>query len=120
MVRWSEAEWQRFLRYGPGVPLTEKSWQQAVTRLLRQHGYSLIYHTYSSKRSPSGFPDLVAAHEELGRPLLALELKTDTGQVTLAQAKWLVALETSVGILARVYRPRDVEELVKMLRERSG
>jgi hypothetical protein len=115
MVRWSEAELARFLRHGPGVPLTEKSWQQAVTRLLHQHGYHLVYHTYDSRRSPSGFPDVCALHEQPGHPLLALELKTDTGQITPAQAAWLAAMETSSGIRVGVYRPRDVERLVEML-----
>ena len=88
-------------------PVSEEALMAAVIRLAKQHGW-MAYHTWSSKRSPEGFPDLVLA--KAGQPLYMVELKTDTGQVTPAQAAWLEALgavrglsRTSGGL--RTYQP---------------
>ena len=88
-MRWSEEQYQAYLRRGQPAPVSEKAFMTAVVRLARQQQY-LVYHTWSSKRSPGGFPDLICARA--GSPLLAIETKTDTGQVTPAQAAWLEAL----------------------------
>ena len=66
-LRFTEDEYARYLRRGQAPPISEKAWQMAVVRLLKQHGYPLIYHTFDSRRSPSGFPDLIAVHELPGR-----------------------------------------------------
>ena len=95
-MRWSETEYAsylRFMRREQPAPVSEKAWQDGVMRLLAAHGYTLRYHTFDSRRSPSGFPDIIAVHELPGRAALAIELKTDVGQVThgaagLAQMPW--------------------------------
>lgn len=115
-MHWTQAEYDRFLRQGPDGALTEKALQSAVVRLLRQHGYTFCYHTFDSRRSPSGFPDLIACHREPGHVALAFECKTATGQVTLAQQAWLDALAQSTGVVAQVVRPADLEALVALLR----
>ena len=78
-LRWSETDYERYLRQGRPAPISEAAFQAAIIRLARQNNY-LYYHTHNSKRSPEGFPDLVLA--KAGAPLLCIELKTDTGQVT--------------------------------------
>ena len=115
-MRWTEAELERYLRQGPDGAITEKALQSAVVRLLRQHGYDYCYHTYNARRSPSGFPDLLACHREPGHKILALEAKTASGEVTLAQWHWLTALGHSAGVHAQVVRPADLEALVTLLR----
>ena len=42
----------------PVPPMTEKAFQAQVIALAKQCGWALIYHTFLSKRSPAGFPDL--------------------------------------------------------------
>ena len=115
-VRWSEQDLEAYLRRGQPAPVSEKVWQMAVVRLLRQHGYAHIYHTFDSRRSPSGFPDLIAVHETPGRTLLALELKTDDGIVRLAQQAWLTALAGCSGVVAETWRPAMLQEIAQRLR----
>lgn len=116
-MRWSEAQYQAYVQRGQPAPMSEKTLQAVVVRLLKKHGYTLAYHTWDSRRSPSGFPDLIACHEQPGRPLMALELKTDTGQVTLPQQHWLDALAQCTSVQAQVLRPAGLEAWVHTLRE---
>lgn len=97
-------------------PLTEKAWQAAVMRLLKDAGYAYVYHTFDARRSPSGFPDIVAVHKTPGRELLCIELKTATGQVTQAQHAWLTALAECTGVVSAVWKPADLESIVQHLR----
>lgn len=65
--------------------VTEKQLQAQVLQLARLSGWR-CYHTYDSRRSAPGFPDLV-----LVRPprLIFVELKTTTGRLRPTQAEWL-------------------------------
>jgi hypothetical protein len=72
----------------PVCDLTEKEWQAQVLDLARLYGWRHAYHTFDSRRSASGFPDLVLVRE---RALFA-ELKSKSGKVSAAQADWLAAL----------------------------
>lgn len=112
-LRWSEQDLEHYLRRGQPAPISEKAFMSAVVRLARQQEY-LVYHTWSSKRSPEGFPDLICARA--GSPLLAIETKTDTGQVTPAQAAWLEALGGCTGVVAEVWKPAQLQEIVERLR----
>jgi VRR-NUC domain len=74
-------------------PISERQLQEYVLELARLQGW-LAYHTFDSRRSQAGFPDLV-----LVRPprLLFVELKGETSKGTLgklskAQREWLDAL----------------------------
>lgn len=49
----------------------------------------LVYHTYDSRRSAEGFPDLVLCR---GERLVFAELKSAKGRLTRAQIEWRVAL----------------------------
>jgi hypothetical protein len=115
-LRWTEDQLAQYLRQGQPAPVSEKAWQRTVQRLLDQHGYAYRYHTWDSRRSPSGFPDLIAVHHLAGRPLLAVELKTDVGQVTPAQQAWLTALAGCTGVVAEVWRPSSLERIIQQLR----
>ncbi|WP_051914002.1 VRR-NUC domain-containing protein [Thermorudis peleae] len=72
-----------------------------------------VYHTWISVRSPAGFPDLVLAKP--GRPLILTELKTERGKLSPAQEAWLAVLQQVPGIIVRVWRPSDWDEIVAAL-----
>ena len=65
------------------------------------------YHTYDSRRSAPGWPDLVLLR---GGVALFRELKLDKGRLTAAQVEWIEALR-GAGLDASVWRPRDWETI---------
>lgn len=81
---------------------TEASFQDAVLMLAHLTGYC-AYHTFDSRRSAPGFPDIILAKP--GKTLLCIELKTLTGKVTREQWQWLDVLHATKGIRAEVWRP---------------
>ena len=82
--------------------MTEKELQQDVTDLAKALNW-LVYHTWNSKHSASGYPDLVMLRGARG---IAVELKREGKDVTPAQEKWLEAYALA-GFWADVWRPRD-------------
>lgn len=118
-MRWTDEQYQVYVRRGQPPDVSEKALQSAVVRLAQQAGY-LVYFTWSSKRSPEGFPDLILAPgptcTHVPRICYALELKTATGHVTLPQQAWLDALAQCTGVHAAVVRPADLEDLIALLR----
>ena len=62
------------------------------------------YHTYDSRRSAPGFPDLVLLKPPA---LLFVEVKTATGRLTPTQRAWLEALGQCPGVEAYCWRPHD-------------
>ena len=116
-VRWSEQALAAYLTRGQPDPLpaiTEGVWQGTIMRVLKEAGY-LAFHVHDSRRSPSGWPD-VAAIKPTGGTLYLCELKTDAGQVTPAQQAWLTALAGCTGVVAEVWRPSMVEDIIERLR----
>lgn len=93
--------------------VTEKEWQAQVVRWAERAGW-YVYHTYDSRRSPGGFPDLVLVRPDRG--ILFVELKSVRGKLTDQQQMWNEALETAsrFGCLVDVWRPDD-EALVKRM-----
>ena len=67
--------------------MREKDLESYAEGYLRSSGW-MVYHTYDSRRSEPGFPDIVAIK---GDRLLVLELKSAGGKVSEAQAEWLKA-----------------------------
>ena len=61
----------------------------------------LYFHVHDSRRSPSGFPDLLIAGPGA---ILFAELKTQRGRVSPAQKEWIAALE-SAGQSVFLWRP---------------
>ena len=68
----------------------------------------MTYHTHDSRRSESGFPDLVLINPRQGR-ILFRELKKMKGRVSADQKRFLEALR-AVGQDAGVWRPDDLVE----------
>ena len=82
--------------------MTEAQLQAAIIETAQTFGW-LVYHTYDSRRSHPGFPDLV-----LCRPpdVLYLELKSEKGRLRPDQDSWIGALRQS-GQNVQVWRPSD-------------
>lgn len=118
-LHWSEGDYQAYLRtrgVWPMPEVSEKLFLATVTRVARDAGF-LCYHTWRSKRSPEGFPDLVLVHPTRPRetsPVFLVELKTATGQVTPAQAAWVDALDARTTVSA-LWRPDDLEMIRRWL-----
>jgi hypothetical protein len=88
------------------VPLTEQDIQRGITDLLKQLGFR-TYHTWLSKRSDPGFPDVVAVRHRDGA-VVAVECKSKNGRVTRDQAEWIHAFQQVPGCLfAHVVGPTD-------------
>ncbi len=86
--------------------MTEAELQETVREIAKTTGW-LYYHTYRSKRSPAGFPDVV-----LVRPprVIFAELKSETGALTPDQLIWMVTLgRARPYVESYVWRPKDVD-----------
>jgi len=91
----------------------EKDLQDAVIALLKMHRWA-VYHTWDSRHSEAGFPDIIAVR---GDRMLALECKSSKGVVTQAQRNWLEALEQVRWSTAAVVRPApDLQEVEVLVR----
>lgn len=92
---------------GVSPTVTEKQLQQAIVQCARMLGWR-CYHTFDSRGSEPGFPDLVLLRPNsmTGNPLLFAELKTARGKLSSAQEGWLDALERA-GQWTFVWRPAD-------------
>ncbi len=89
----------------------EAAFQRAVTDLAEQHGWRW-HHQQISKRSKSGWPDLVLVRHIV----IVAELKVGGNQPTAAQCSWLDAFQ-SAGVDAYLWHPSDWPEIAKVLTE---
>lgn len=96
--------------------IPERAFQQRIrdTAALYRWRY---YHTYDSRRSAPGFPDVVLVRDHR---LIFAELKTDTGRITPAQLAWLASLERVTEVQAHVWRPRDWPTVLRTLQQPRG
>jgi hypothetical protein len=94
--------------------VTEAEWQRQVLELAGYYGWR-SYHTYDSRRSTPGFPDLV-----LVRPpeLLFVELKTDKGRLSAAQRDWLADL-VDAGAEVYIWTPRGFDAVHDRLKRKD-
>jgi hypothetical protein len=124
----------------PDFRLSERGWlhqligtyaYRGLTRtggLFRMFGWTLIFHDEATNaprqcpsckaaiylpRNPPGFPDILAIR---GDTLLVAELKSDRGRVSPEQHLWLEAFRAVRRIVVVVWRPRDVDTAVEVLR----
>lgn len=100
----------------PAIPLDdmlEKDWQRQVRELATTLGYHAQYHTFDSRRSDTGFPDLVLVSPQRRR-VVYLELKRERGKVTDRQAAWIRDLHTA-GAEVYVARPRHLQVLAAVI-----
>jgi VRR-NUC domain len=101
-------------RATPLEDILERDWQRDVIKLAKTLGWTRIYHTFDSRRSTHGFPDLVIVRDRV----LFLELKREKTKLTDEQIGWLRALRAA-GVEAYVARPRHLEALAAVLSARK-
>ena len=96
----------------PHLAISERDFQAQVVQLSELCGW-MVYHTYDSRRSNAGFPDLV-----LVRPpqVVFAELKSQKGRVRPQQEVWLSALGASDKVTVALWRPSDWDDLERILR----
>lgn len=100
-------------RNAPGglPPLTEKRWMAQVVTLATNLGWR-AYHTFDSRRSAAGFPDLVLVK----RPRIVwAELKREGAGATPEQLAWMEDLR-ACGQQVYLWWPSDLDEVVEVLR----
>ena len=99
----------------PLQDVLEKDWQKQVRELAQTLGWRRAYHTFDSRRSDTGFPDLVLVRDRV----VFLELKREKGKVSPDQREWLRALTAAK---AEVYlaRPRHLQALAQVLGPRQS
>lgn len=85
----------------PPPGCSEKQFQAAVVRLAKLHKWA-VYHTWNSRKSDPGFPDLVLVRRGT---LIFAELKRQTGRVTREQAEWFGLFDEVEGVHARLWYP---------------
>ena len=69
-------------------------------------------HTYDSRRSTAGFPDLVLVKPPV---VIFAELKTEKGAASKEQEKWLEQLGLCTDIEVHLWRPSDWDEIEERL-----
>ena len=93
--------------------MSEKEYQNAVVRAFLDYGWK-VYHTFDSRRSEPGFPDLVMVK---GKRIVFVELKSAKGKETTAQLEWLDALDKADTKIVDVWRPESSDgEIIRLLR----
>jgi hypothetical protein len=90
---------------------SEAQLQDTVIALAKRFGW-LVYHSYDSRRSQPGFPDLVLVR---GAWVIFAELKTEKGRTSDDQHKWLCRLRGASRMQAVVWRPSDLDLIEVML-----
>ena len=122
-MKWTEHEHAAYLKrqgypplkrdpQAPGQSATEGEFQAWVLDLANRNGW-LAYHTYDSRKSGPGFPDLILVK---GGVMIAAELKSaDVKSMSLDQARWLAALGCVPGVRAVVWQPCDAESIIGQL-----
>jgi len=96
----------------PIRPMTEKRWQAQVIRLARFMGWHVQYLTDARGSGWLGWPDLFLVRR--GRAIAA-ELKLDHEEPRPEQWECLAQLAAVPGITAVCWRPRDLDQVIKVL-----
>jgi hypothetical protein len=90
---------------------TERQFQAGVVAFAQLHGWR-CYHTWDSRRSDPGFPDLLLVRNGV---VVIAELKAQGGRCTPAQVEWLEAFDAARSKLVRVWRPGDWPDIEAVL-----
>ena len=90
--------------------MKEKDFQKTVIDIATRLGYK-VYFTKDSRESPAGFPDLVL----VSKHVIFAELKINSGVLSPAQVEWMQALSAAEGVFACVWRPKDIDTIIKVL-----
>jgi hypothetical protein len=91
-------------RPSPVLLMSEAQLQTNILDAAKTLGW-LPYHTYLSKRSQPGFPDLVLLHERQSRAVFS-ELKRERATQTPEQLEWERVLRSLPLIEFYLWRPR--------------
>ena len=91
--------------------ISEKAFAQQVVDAARLTGW-MVYRTFDSRRSPSGYPDLCMVR---GSRFIIAELKTERGALRPDQREWLRALDEAVPEV-HLWQPRDWDRILEVLR----
>ena len=94
---------------GASAAISEAAFQDKVIRLAKGAGW-MVYHTYDSRRSEAGFPDLVLAHRDRG--VIFAELKSASGKLTPAQQDWQRGLSDALPGPSDYWGSKMLEVLV--------
>jgi hypothetical protein len=105
------------------VTLTEAQWQGQLVELGELFGWHWLHvhplRTAHGWKTPTGgtlgpgWPDLTLVHERSQR-LVLIEVKTNQGHLTPEQ-KEVHRVLLAAGLDARVWRPRDIDEVIATL-----
>lgn len=93
--------------------MPEDDFQTQVLELAEKLGWTHRYHAHDSRRSESGFPDLVLVHRRHG--VIFAELKSGRGIVSPEQWAWHEVL-LQAGAAAYIWRPADWPDVERALR----
>ena len=91
--------------------MTEKQFQTWVVSIAKLNGW-LVYHTYDSRRSEPGFPDLVMVR---GGQVIFAELKTEHGKLKPKQKQWIMRLARVGSVEVEIWRPQYEKGILAML-----
>jgi len=91
---------------------SEKHFQARVIRLAELCRW-VVWHTLDSTGTRAGQPDLFLVRPP--RVVLA-ELKSEHGRLRREQSQAVALLEQCPGVETKVWRPRDWQEIVEVLR----
>jgi len=92
--------------------MLEREWQSQVLDLAKMGGWS-YYHTYDSRKSNPGWPDLTLWHPRR-RLVIFRELKAETGKLRPGQ-KIVIDELTEAGADVGVWRPSDLPDVQRLL-----
>lgn len=108
------------------IHISERDWQNQVIQLAKLYKWKVhaerparTKHGWKTPiQGDVGFPDLVLVR---GDRLIFAELKTQKGQLSQEQENWYIALssvayEREEHIQVEVWRPKDFEEVQKILK----
>jgi len=96
----------------PTAKLSEQDFMQQIIDLAHLYGW-MAYHTFDSRRSAPGYPDLAFCHPTRGEYFLA-ELKAEKGRLSPAQQRWIDALRAA-HVETYIWRPGDFDTIVRRL-----
>ena len=96
------------------LKLSERDFQAQLMQVVEMFG-GLVYHTYDSRRSARGYPDLtIVLKNGPARRVIWAELKAGKKQPTDSQWIWLRGLPDHQAYL---WRPDDWDDAVRIIQE---
>ena len=90
--------------------MKERELQAMVKNIADLRGWE-YYHTYDSRRSNPGFPDVVMLR---GERLIVAELKMQKKHPSDDQKRWLEKFKLT-GVEVYLWRPSDIREIEEIL-----